>query len=288
MVAGKPLDHAYTDENVDLVKKGCCNLARHVENARQYGVPVVVACNRFAADTDAELAAVKEAALQVAMLDFLSSCVAHAHQLATTCYVCTMCSMLKNVRIVPPRPPIFFVCPVTNPQLVMVAPTMTLQHRPVPLTRWCVSTLERGGRAPSTWDAQWRLHANSPAAFAFCTTQRCPSRCGVLSLCMYKMLCDQHHDRCNHVRELVIYHLDKPPKTCAPTWHPAQEKIEIIAKQVYRASGVEYLPEAEAKVQLYTSMGFDKLPICMAKTQYSFSHDAAAKGAPEGFVLPIR
>lgn len=67
-----------------------------------------------------------------------------------------------------------------------------------------------------------------------------------------------------------------------------QEKIEIIAKQVYRASGVEYLPEAEAKVQLYTAMGFDKLPICMAKTQYSFSHDAAAKGAPEGFVLPIR
>lgn len=65
VVAGKPLDHAYTDENVELVKKGCCNLARHVENAAQYGVPVVVACNRFAADTDAELAAVKEAAMQV-------------------------------------------------------------------------------------------------------------------------------------------------------------------------------------------------------------------------------
>lgn len=68
VVAGKPLDHAYTDENIELVTKGCCNLARHVENARQYGVPVVVACNRFAADTDAELAAVREAALKVCMV----------------------------------------------------------------------------------------------------------------------------------------------------------------------------------------------------------------------------
>ena len=53
-------------------------------------------------------------------------------------------------------------------------------------------------------------------------------------------------------------------------------------------AGVEYLPEAEKKVELYTRMGFDQLPICMAKTQYSFSHDASAKGAPSGFVLPIR
>ena len=42
------------------------------------------------------------------------------------------------------------------------------------------------------------------------------------------------------------------------------------------------------KMELYTKQGFDKLPICMAKTQYSFSHDATMKGAPEGFVLPIR
>ncbi len=61
--AGTPLHHDYTTENVELVKAGCCNLARHIQNARKYCVPVVVAINRFAADTDAELQAVKAAAL---------------------------------------------------------------------------------------------------------------------------------------------------------------------------------------------------------------------------------
>lgn len=60
------------------------------------------------------------------------------------------------------------------------------------------------------------------------------------------------------------------------------------ARQVYRAASVEYSPEAEAAIEKYTRMGFSALPICMAKTQYSFSHDAKAKGAPSGFVLPIR
>mmetsp|Transcript_7530 Transcript_7530/g.12951 ORF Transcript_7530/g.12951 Transcript_7530/m.12951 type:complete len:642 (+) Transcript_7530:156-2081(+) len=67
-----------------------------------------------------------------------------------------------------------------------------------------------------------------------------------------------------------------------------KEKIEIIAREVYKASGVEYMPEAEEKIAMYTRQGFDELPICMAKTQYSFSHDAALKGAPSDFVLPIR
>lgn len=67
-----------------------------------------------------------------------------------------------------------------------------------------------------------------------------------------------------------------------------QAKIEAIAKEVYGAKEVEYLPQAEQQIELYTRMGFDKLPICMAKTQYSFSADASAKGAPSGFVLPIR
>lgn len=67
-----------------------------------------------------------------------------------------------------------------------------------------------------------------------------------------------------------------------------QAKIEAIAKEVYGAASVEYLPQAESQIQLYTKMGNDKLPICMAKTQYSFSADASAKGAPSGFVLPIR
>lgn len=69
MIAGRPLDHAYTNENLDLVRAGCSNLAKHIENANKYGVKVVVALNRFAADTDAELAAVREAALEAGAFD---------------------------------------------------------------------------------------------------------------------------------------------------------------------------------------------------------------------------
>ena len=64
VTAGKPLDHTYKSENVELVQKGCCNLAKHIENCKKYGMPVVVAMNKFATDTDAELAAVREAAIQ--------------------------------------------------------------------------------------------------------------------------------------------------------------------------------------------------------------------------------
>ncbi len=55
VTAGKPLDHAYKGENLELVSKGVCNLERHIKNANKYGVPVVVAINRFASDTQAEL-----------------------------------------------------------------------------------------------------------------------------------------------------------------------------------------------------------------------------------------
>lgn len=63
ITAGKPLDHAYKSENLELVQAGCVNLARHISNARRYGVPVVVALNRFATDTDAELDVVRQEAL---------------------------------------------------------------------------------------------------------------------------------------------------------------------------------------------------------------------------------
>jgi len=59
-----------------------------------------------------------------------------------------------------------------------------------------------------------------------------------------------------------------------------QEKIEAIAKETYGAASVEYLPQAEKQIELYTRMGFAGLPICMAKTQYSFSADASAKVQP--------
>jgi formyltetrahydrofolate synthetase len=67
-----------------------------------------------------------------------------------------------------------------------------------------------------------------------------------------------------------------------------KQKIEKIVKDIYGGAGVEYSPEAEKKIELYTRAGFDKLPICMAKTQYSLSHDANLKGAPTGFIVPVR
>jgi len=67
-----------------------------------------------------------------------------------------------------------------------------------------------------------------------------------------------------------------------------KDKIETICKEIYGAEGVEYSPEAEKKIELYTKLGFDELPLCMAKTHLSLSHDPNLKGVPKGFVVPIR
>ncbi len=69
---------------------------------------------------------------------------------------------------------------------------------------------------------------------------------------------------------------------------PIREKLEIICKEIYRADGIDLLPEAEEKLALYEKLGFDKLPICMAKTHLSFTTDPNIKGAPSGFRVPIR
>ncbi len=69
---------------------------------------------------------------------------------------------------------------------------------------------------------------------------------------------------------------------------PIKEKIKVIATKVYGASDVEFQPDAEKKIKLYNDLGFDKLPICMAKTHLSLSHDPNKKGAPTGFTLPVR
>ena len=65
-------------------------------------------------------------------------------------------------------------------------------------------------------------------------------------------------------------------------------KIEAIATQVYGADGVDLSAAAAKQLAQYESLGFGRLPICMAKSQYSLSHDAALKGRPTGFRLPIR
>ncbi len=67
-----------------------------------------------------------------------------------------------------------------------------------------------------------------------------------------------------------------------------KDKIETICKKIYGADGVEYSEEAEKKIELYTKLGFDELPMCMAKTHLSISHDPSLKGRPTGFTVPIR
>jgi methylenetetrahydrofolate dehydrogenase (NADP+)/methenyltetrahydrofolate cyclohydrolase/formyltetrahydrofolate synthetase len=69
---------------------------------------------------------------------------------------------------------------------------------------------------------------------------------------------------------------------------PIEEKILIISKEIYGADGIELSELARKQVDTYTRQGYNDLPICMAKTQYSFSHDPKLKGVPTGFTIPIR
>lgn len=177
VVAGKPLDRAYLTENVGLVEAGCVNLARHISNTKAYGSNVVVAINMFSSDTEAELNAVKKAAINAGAFDAVI-CTHHAH----------------------------------------------------------------GGKGAVD-----------------------------LGIAVQKA--------CENVTQPLrfLYPLDISIK----------EKIGAIARS-YGAAGVEYTEQAEKQIEMYSKQGFSNLPICMAKTQYSFSHNAAEKGAPSGFILPIR
>jgi methylenetetrahydrofolate dehydrogenase (NADP+)/methenyltetrahydrofolate cyclohydrolase/formyltetrahydrofolate synthetase len=177
VVAGKPLDPAYTDENLELLRAGLCNLEAHRKNARRYGIPVVVAVNSFATDTPAEVDLVRKAAIGAGAEDAVVS------------------------------------------------------------THWA----DGGAGAAKLGEAVVKA-ADKPSKFQF------------------------------------LYPLDISIK----------EKIETICKEIYGADGVDYLPEAEAKIELYTRLGFANLPLCMAKTHLSLSHDPALKGVPKGFRVPIR
>lgn len=88
----------------------------------------------------------------------------------------------------------------------------------------------------------------------------------------------------------VVRACDKPSdfKFLYPLEATIKEKIETIATKIYGADGVDYLPKAEEKIALYIKQGFDKLPVCMAKTHLSLSHDPNLKGRPRGFRIPIR
>ncbi len=67
-----------------------------------------------------------------------------------------------------------------------------------------------------------------------------------------------------------------------------EEKLETICKRIYHADGVALTPNAQKQLKQLTELGFDKMPICMAKTQYSFTDDPAVLGAPKGFTVTVR
>ncbi|MDI4657305.1 formate--tetrahydrofolate ligase [Xanthobacter autotrophicus] len=77
-------------------------------------------------------------------------------------------------------------------------------------------------------------------------------------------------------------------RTLYPDQLPLTRKIETIAREIYRAARVDIAPAAARKLHEFEIAGFGDLPVCMAKTQYSFSADPAARNAPEGHVLPVR
>ena len=66
------------------------------------------------------------------------------------------------------------------------------------------------------------------------------------------------------------------------------DKLRTIAREIYRAADIDLAPAAARKLESYEKAGFADAPICVAKTQYSFSADPTALGAPEGHILPVR
>jgi formate--tetrahydrofolate ligase len=164
-------------ENVEAVAAGCTNLARHISNVQSFGVPVVVAINRFSADTDAEVGKVREVSAE----------------LGVTAIDCT---------------------------------------------HWA------DGGAGTT-------------------------------------------DLAEHVAAMV----DADTSQFAPLYEsemPIWEKMRTIATRIYGAEDITAEKKVRDQIDKFQESGFGDLPICVAKTQYSFSTDPERKGAPSGHVVPIR
>lgn len=174
---GGALPEAYRKENVEMLRAGCINLKKHIANAKSYGVPVVVAINKFETDTEAEMKVIEEEALSAGA------------------------------------------------------------EAAVPANHWAEGGAGAVDLAKAVIDA-----STKPTNFRY------------------------------------LYDLEGT----------AQERIEKIGKDMYGAAKVEFSELAQKKVDMYTRQGFGNLPICIAKTQYSLSHDPALKGAPTGFTIPIR
>jgi formyltetrahydrofolate synthetase len=177
VIPGRPLDPTYTSENLELLEAGAENMVAHIEIARKFGVPVVVAINRFSHDTADEVALVKRIA-------------------------------------------------------------------------------EEAGAYAAVETDHWTYGGDGAVELAKAVTDAC----------------EQPGDF------RFLYDLDLPIK----------EKIEIIAREVYGADGVVYEKTAEKQIKSYEENGFGNLPLCMAKTHLSLSHDPNLKGRPKGFTVPVR
>ncbi|MDM8277892.1 formate--tetrahydrofolate ligase [Ligilactobacillus aviarius] len=164
------------EENVEAVQKGYVNLQRHIRNMKRYGIPVVVAVNKFATDTDAELNQVID------------------------------------------------LCKADN-------------------------------------------------ADAYISDGWAKGSKGVIDLAHAVVdACDQESD-------------------FKPLYQPEdsiEQKIETLVTKFYGGAKVEYSPKAKRQIKQFAKLGWDKMPVCMAKTQYSFSDNAKLLGAPTGFTVHIR
>lgn len=164
-------------ENLAALSLGVANLERHIESMQKFGVPVVVAINRFPADTEAELALIAESCHKIGAKVALSEVWAKGGE---------------------------------------------------------------GGKALA--EAVLTTIENEPADFK------------------------------------PLYSVDLPIK----------DKIATIAREIYGADGVDFTKEAENTMRQFVKLGFDKMPICMAKTQYSVSDDPSLLGRPRGFRITVR
>jgi formate--tetrahydrofolate ligase len=175
---GSPMPAELSLENLDALREGCANLEAQIAIVKSFGVPVVVAVNRFGTDTQREIALVRECALAAGADDAVES---RVFELGG-----------------------------------------------------------EGGRELAQAVVRSAESGRSKLRFA--------------------------------------YELDSSVRS----------KIEAVATKVYGADGIDVLPAAQASIDRLEAQGFGRLPICIAKTQYSLSHDAALKGRPKGFTLPVR
>ena len=164
-------------ENAAAVEKGCANLGRHIDNVRQFGVPAVVAINRFATDTDDEVATIQ--------------------------------SYVRGHGI-----------------------------EAIPCTHW----------------------ADGSA--------------GAEALARHVIAMLRKHES----RFAPLY----------PDEMPLLEKMQVVARRIYHADGIEAGKRVRSQLSRWDEAGYGKLPVCMAKTQYSFSADPQLLGSPSGHSVPVR